>query len=137
MIAHVWLVPALPLLAAILVSAAGQRSARLAGSITTGAVFFSLIMALNVLAGLISTPGVGQVSMVWLRSAGNLSMELGMLVDPLSVIMLVIVFIVSFSLQTLTQWLESSISYGNLNLSFISEALDFSVERQPPNVMQI
>ncbi len=99
MIAHVWLIPALPLLAAILVSAGGRRSARLAGSITAGAVFFSLIMALNVLTGLISAPGVEQVSMVWLRSAGNLSMELGMLVDPLSVIMLVIVCFISLMVQ--------------------------------------
>ncbi len=99
MIAHVWLIPALPLLAAILVSAGGRRSARLAGSITAGAVFFSLIMALNVLTGLISAPGVEQVSVVWLRSAGNLSMELGMLVDPLSVIMLVIVCFISLMVQ--------------------------------------
>jgi hypothetical protein len=45
-----------------------------------------------------------------------------------SFIFLAIVFIISLSLQTLTQWLEDSISYGNLNLSFTSESLGFSLD---------
>ena len=46
----------------------------------------------------------------------------------ISFILLAIVFIVSFSLHTFAQWLEDSVSYGNLNLSFTSETLDFSVD---------
>lgn len=42
--------------------------------------------------------------------------------------LLIVVFLVSFSLQTSIQWLEKSISYGNLHLSFTSEALDLSAD---------
>lgn len=45
-----------------------------------------------------------------------------------SLIFLAIVFMLSLSLQTFTRWLEDSISYGDLNLSFTSESLDFSVD---------
>jgi len=45
----------------------------------------------------------------------------------LSFFMLAVVFILSFSVQSVITWLESSISYGDLNLSFTSEALDLSL----------
>jgi hypothetical protein len=45
----------------------------------------------------------------------------------LSFFLLAVVFILSFSVQTFTTWLEGSISYGGLNLSFTSEALDLSL----------
>jgi len=99
MIYHAWIIPAMPLAAAALVAVIGRRGARLAGNITAGAVFFALIISLKLLLVFIANPTAKEVSLIWLQSAGNLTLEVGMLLDPLAVIMLVIVTFISLMVQ--------------------------------------
>ncbi len=99
MINHAWIIPVLPLAAAVIVALAGKRGDRLAGSISAGAIFFSLIISLKFFAAFLVNPAAKEVSWVWLKSAGNLTLEVGMLIDPLTVIMLVVVTFVSLMVQ--------------------------------------
>ncbi|MCD4814606.1 NADH-quinone oxidoreductase subunit L [bacterium] len=99
MIDHAWIIPVLPLAAAALVALLGRRASKIAGSITAGAVFFALIISLKLLTRLIVNPGVNQVTVPWVESAGKLALEAGMLIDPLSVLMLVLVTFISLMVQ--------------------------------------
>jgi NADH-quinone oxidoreductase subunit L len=99
MIANAWIIPIFPLAAAVLVGLLVPRAKRLAGSITAGAVFFSFIVAIKLMMEMAGHPGATQITIPWLQTAGNLKLEAGMLVDPLSAIMLVIVTFVSLMVQ--------------------------------------
>lgn len=99
MIASIGLIPALPLAAAVAVSLAGRRFGRWAGYVTAAAVFGSLALAVRLLAVLLARPGVMEISFPWLTSAGGLNIPVGMLVDPLAVVMLVVVTFVSLMVQ--------------------------------------
>ncbi|MEW6517079.1 MAG: NADH-quinone oxidoreductase subunit L [candidate division FCPU426 bacterium] len=99
MIANAWIIPLLPLLAAAVVALLGRRVTRLAGGLTASAVFFSLVISLKLLILLLANPRVNQMTWPWLQSAGQLALEAGLLVDPLSAMMLVIVSFVSLMIQ--------------------------------------
>lgn len=99
MIAWVWLIPMLPLAAAMVLGLAGRRGNRWAGYASAAAVFVAFVLSLKVLAALIARPGVTEFSLPWLTTAGGLDIPLGVLLDPLSAVMLVIVTFVSFMVQ--------------------------------------
>ena len=100
MLANVWLIPTLPLVAAMLVALLGRRVNKFAGSITAGAVFFSLIIAIKLAWSLAVKPSnIQEISTTWLKLTNNFQLEVGVLLDPLVALMLVIVTLVSLMVQ--------------------------------------
>jgi NADH-quinone oxidoreductase subunit L len=94
-----WIIPALPLSAAALVALGGRSLNRFAGWITAAAVAGALTFSVQVLLTLLASPGVKEITAPWLQTAGGLTIQMGMLVDPLSAVMLVIVTFVSLMVQ--------------------------------------
>ncbi len=94
-----WLIPALPLAAAVVNSLLGRKGNRVAGWIASAAVAGSLFVALRILWTVLAHPGVTEISAPWLQTAGGLMIQMGMLIDPISSIMLVIVTLVSLMVQ--------------------------------------
>ena len=76
-----------------------KRGGRWAGGLTCAAMLGSLILALKVLLAVMQNPGVSEFSTTWLQSDGGLLIQAGMLVDPLSAVMLVLVTFVSLMVQ--------------------------------------
>ncbi|MBX7258599.1 MAG: NADH-quinone oxidoreductase subunit L [Candidatus Hydrogenedentes bacterium] len=100
---HAWLIPALPLISfAIVGMFIRPRSDKAAGIVATAAVFTSLALALKLATEFLQIPseGAGPVSLVpwsteWLRYDENLVVSVGVLVDPISVLLMVVVTCVS------------------------------------------
>jgi NADH-quinone oxidoreductase subunit L len=99
MLAWVWIIPALPLAAAALLGAVGARAARWAGIASSAAMAVALGLAVKVLVTVAAQPGVYTAGFPWLVTAGGLHIGAGLLVDPLSALMLVIVTFVSLMVQ--------------------------------------
>jgi NADH-quinone oxidoreductase subunit L len=90
-----WLIPALPIVAAGIIALIKQPKRRLASSLAIGSLFLSLLLSLaafaDVLAGWLSGQAVREtVNFSWL-TFGNTSVDLGWVLDPLSAVMLVMV----------------------------------------------
>jgi NADH-quinone oxidoreductase subunit L len=90
-----WLVPAVPMLAAGVIALLKQPRRRLASSLAIGSLAFSLLVALaafgHVLAGWLHGFSVREtVNFSWLQFGSN-SVDLGWVLDPLSAVMLVMV----------------------------------------------
>ncbi len=109
-LAHIWLIPLFPLAGAALMLFLGRRLANRAVSvICVGSVFLAMVYAFGAIAQLIARP-VGQrvvevVLFDWIPAGAmhttsgqlaNLNAQWGMLLDPLSAIMLVVVTGVGF-----------------------------------------
>ena len=91
----VWLIPALPLAGFLLLMVFGRRLGEpAAGWLASVAVGLSFIVSLVVFAGLLAKPGddrqFTQILFQWLP-VGNLRVDVGFLVDPLSITMVLFV----------------------------------------------
>jgi NADH-quinone oxidoreductase subunit L len=92
---NLWLIPALPALAAGLSAFAKQRNRRFAASIAIGSMGLSLLLSLCALTHVLSSTGVGERAMEvfnfpWLQY-GNEWLKLGWMLNPLTAVMLVMV----------------------------------------------
>jgi NADH-quinone oxidoreductase subunit L len=90
-----WLIPALPIVAAGIIALLKQPRRKLASSLAIGSLFLSLLLSLaafaDVLAGWMSGHAVREtVNFAWL-TFGTTSVDLGWVLDPLSAVMLVMV----------------------------------------------
>src|SRR5882672_12452130 len=90
-----WLVPAVPMVAAGVIALLKQPRRKLASSLAIGSLGFSLLMALaafgHVLAGWMSGHAVREtVNFAWVQ-VGSTTVDLGWVLDPLSAVMLVMV----------------------------------------------
>jgi NADH-quinone oxidoreductase subunit L len=90
-----WLIPALPIMAAGIIALLKQPKRKLASSLAIGSLFLSLLLSIaafaDVLAGWASGQAVREtVNFTWL-TFGASSVELGWILDPLSAVMLVMV----------------------------------------------
>jgi NADH-quinone oxidoreductase subunit L len=85
-----WLIPALPILAAGIIALLKQRSRILAASLAIGAMAASLLLSLCAFAHTLSTPGIAVHNFRWLQF-GDQWLSLGWLLDPLTAVMLVMV----------------------------------------------
>src|SRR6266700_156104 len=90
-----WLIPAVPMGAAAVISLLKQPRRRAAAALAIGSLAFSLLLALaafgHVLAGWMSGHAVREaVNFTWLQF-GNATVDLGWVLDPLSAVMLVMV----------------------------------------------
>ncbi|HEY3705742.1 MAG TPA: NADH-quinone oxidoreductase subunit L [Terracidiphilus sp.] len=90
-----WLIPALPMVAAGIIALLKQPKRKLASSLAIGSLFLSLLLSLaafaDVLAGWASGHAVREtVNFAWL-TFGATPVELGWILDPLAAVMLVMV----------------------------------------------
>jgi len=90
-----WLIPALPIVAAGFIALLKQPSRKLASSLAIGSLFLSLLLALaafgDVVAGWVTGHVVREtVNFAWMH-IGATTFDLGWVLDPLSAVMLVMV----------------------------------------------
>jgi NADH-quinone oxidoreductase subunit L len=90
-----WLIPAVPMVAAGVIALLKQPRRRLASSLAIGSLGFSLLVALaafgHVLAGWMSGHAVREtVNFTWIQF-GNSNVDLGWVLDPLAAVMLLMV----------------------------------------------
>jgi NADH-quinone oxidoreductase subunit L len=93
MVELVWLIPALPLAGFLILLVAGSRLPEpVAGWIATALVAGSFLVSLVVLAGLVDEPEntFSQILFEWIP-AGSFSVDVGFLLDPLSMVMILFV----------------------------------------------
>jgi len=94
---QLWLVPALPLLAAGVLACLPRRACRLAAGLAIGALAVSLALSLAALAVTLAAPGPegfrAVVNFPWLVW-GEHTLHLGWVLDPLAAVMLVMVSLV-------------------------------------------
>jgi NADH-quinone oxidoreductase subunit L len=92
---NLWLIPALPALAAGLSALAKQRNRKFAASLAIGSMGFSFLLALCAFAHTLSVGGHGDTgrevfNFPWLQYGGDW-LQLGWMLDPLTAVMLVMV----------------------------------------------
>jgi len=92
---NLWLIPSMPVLAAGVSAFATRRNRRFAASVAIGSMFLSLLLSLAAFAQVLQLIGKGieakeVVNFPWLQ-VGNEWLKLGWLLDPLTVVMLVMV----------------------------------------------
>jgi NADH-quinone oxidoreductase subunit L len=92
------LAPLFPLAAFLIILSLARRTPRLAAGVSLSAVSASLVLALLVLLSQIAAPGRLEGEIVWL-AIGGVRLGAGVLVDPLSSLMLVVVSSVSLLVQ--------------------------------------
>jgi NADH-quinone oxidoreductase subunit L len=92
---NLWLIPSIPVLAAGLSAFAKQRNRRFAASVAIGSMFLSLLLSLAAFVQALHFSGKGVetkqvLNFPWFQ-AGNESVKLGWVLDPLTAVMLVMV----------------------------------------------
>jgi NADH-quinone oxidoreductase subunit L len=90
-----WLIPALPIVAAGIIALLKQPKRKLASSLAIGSLFLSLLLSLAAFADVLTRWASGHavretVNFAWL-TFGTTPVELGWILDPLSAVMLVMV----------------------------------------------
>jgi NADH-quinone oxidoreductase subunit L len=89
-----WLIPALPMLAAGVTALLKQSQRRLSAALAIGSMGVSLLLSLIAFAHALSSPAREFVNFPWMQF-GNQWLSLGWLLDPLAAVMLVMVTFVS------------------------------------------
>src|SRR6059058_4628475 len=92
---NLWLIPSIPVLAAGLSAVAKQRNRRFAASLAIGSMCLSLLLSLVAFAQMLHLEGDGielrqVINFRWFQ-VGNEWVKLGWVLDPLTVVMLVMV----------------------------------------------
>jgi len=95
MVSHLWLIPAIPVIAAGMIALLKRPARRLAATLAIGGLFCSLVLAIAAFAHVLTAwrhhaPTRDVVSFNWF-SLGASSMQLGWVLDPLAAVMLVMV----------------------------------------------
>ena len=98
---HAWVIPALPLLATVLIMFFGKRLPRKGVEIGVGAVAGSLVWSIGVFLNFAGKAGGPHIerSLEWFPLGGGLSLELGMLVTGMTAVMFLLVTFVSLMVQ--------------------------------------
>jgi NADH-quinone oxidoreductase subunit L len=126
-----WLVPLLPLLGSLLLMlGAGRLSTRIEAAIGALSVGFAAIIAFTIATGFLLDPPAGAVFQQtlwrWL-DVGGLSVDIGLRLDPLSLVMMLVITGVGFLIHLFaTEFMEGEEGYGrffaHLNL-FVASML--------------
>ena len=112
-----WLVPLLPLLGSLaLMLGAGRLSTRAEAAIGALSVGFAAIIAFTIAAGFLRHPPAGtafqQTLWHWLN-VGGFSAEIGLRLDPLSLVMMLVITGVGFFIHLFaTEFMEGEDGYG-------------------------
>ncbi|MCJ7498374.1 MAG: NADH-quinone oxidoreductase subunit L [candidate division Zixibacteria bacterium] len=98
MLSYSWLIPFFPILAFVLIIFFTIKKPKLSSLVSIGAVSLSFVFSLIVLITVLSNPVTSEFKINWLDLPG-FKVEAGMLIDPLTAIMLMVVTIVSMLVQ--------------------------------------
>ncbi|MEX0755088.1 MAG: NADH-quinone oxidoreductase subunit L [Actinomycetota bacterium] len=94
MLSSVWLIPVLPLAAAVINLLLGKRLGRFAGLLASGVMLAAFALGLGILFDLLSLPGEERLHIVrgweWIAS-GSFEVGVDLRVDPLAVTMLLVI----------------------------------------------
>lgn len=93
MVQYAWLIPAMPLLAFLVIVALTYRKPILSAFVAVTGTAVSLVISLAVLAATING-WEGEIRVNWL-DLGTLKLELGVLVDPMGAVMFVVVTVIA------------------------------------------
>jgi NADH-quinone oxidoreductase subunit L len=94
MLANAWIIPLLPLLAFVLIVLFTSRNQRLSSLISIGAICLSFVLSLVVIGTVLKNPVASEFKFNWIDLLG-FKIEMGMLIDPLTAVMLFVVCMVS------------------------------------------
>ena len=94
MLANAWIIPLLPLVAFVLIVLFTNRNQRLSSLVSIGAICLSFVLSLFVIASVLKNPVTSEFKFTWIDLLG-FKIEMGMLIDPLTAVMLFVVCTVS------------------------------------------
>lgn len=94
MLEHTWIIPALPALAFVLITFFTRWNEKLSAGISVGAILLGFVYSVGVLIETLGNPEPFEMSFRWITLAG-FHLEIGILIDSLTAIMLMVVTIVS------------------------------------------
>ncbi|MBI4721654.1 MAG: NADH-quinone oxidoreductase subunit L [Candidatus Stahlbacteria bacterium] len=92
-------IPFLPFCAFAITGLFTGKHRRVSQNISIFAIFFSLCLSVLILMEMLVVPGNYEFQLPWLKILPSLPIEIGMLINPLSSVMLVVVCTVSFFVQ--------------------------------------
>jgi len=98
MLQYAWIIPALPLAAFTVIVFFTHRHRTLSAGISIGAILTAFALSLPILFSVLADHGPHEFSIPWL-DFGTWKIELGLLIDPLTAVMLLVVTIVSSCVQ--------------------------------------
>ena len=93
-----WIIPVLPLVSFTAIIFLTIKRPRLSAYISIGAVFSAFILSVIVLSEVLSNPVSSEFKFTWISLPG-FRIEMGMLIDPLTAVMLMVVTMVSTLVQ--------------------------------------
>ena len=98
MLQNAWIIPALPLAAFTLIVFFTHRRRALSAGISIGAIVTAFALSLPILFSILADHGPHEFSITWL-DFGTWDLQIGLLLDPLTAVMLLVVTIVSSCVQ--------------------------------------
>ncbi len=98
MLQNAWIIPALPLLAFVLIVFFTHRHRALSAGLSIGAIVAGFVLSVPILFKVLGDPGPHEFYFKWL-DFGTWDLQIGLLIDPLTAIMLLVVTIVSSCVQ--------------------------------------
>src|ERR1700757_606663 len=111
-----WLVPALPLLGSvILMLGAGRLSTRIEATIGALSVGLAAVIAFTIAAGFLAgPPGTVYQQTLWhWLDVGGFSVQIGLRLDPLSLVMMLVITGIGFLIHLFaTEFMEGEEGYG-------------------------
>ncbi len=94
MLANAWIIPLLPLIAFVAIIFFTNRNQKLSSLVSIGAVCLSFVLSLFVIASVLKNPVASEFEFTWIDLPG-FKINVGMLIDPLTAVMLFVVCTVS------------------------------------------
>ncbi|HEY2800851.1 MAG TPA: NADH-quinone oxidoreductase subunit L [Chthoniobacterales bacterium] len=94
-IAHLWLIPAVPLAASLVILSLANTQGTAAAAVAVGGQVIALLFALAAFAQTLATPGYRAFQNFTWFTFGEQSLRLGFVLDPLAAVMLVMITFVS------------------------------------------
>ncbi|MGB7061195.1 MAG: NADH-quinone oxidoreductase subunit L [Candidatus Zixiibacteriota bacterium] len=94
MLANAWIIPLLPLLAFVIIVFFTNRSEKASSLVSIGAICLSFVLSLIVIANVLKNPVASEFEFTWIDLPG-FKIKVGMLIDPLTAVMLFVVCTVS------------------------------------------
>ena len=94
MLANAWIIPLLPLLAFAIIVFFTNRNEKTSSLVSIGAICLSFVLSLIVIASVLKNPVASEFEFTWIDLPG-FKIKVGMLIDPLTAVMLFVVSTVS------------------------------------------
>ncbi|MGB2988933.1 MAG: NADH-quinone oxidoreductase subunit L [Candidatus Zixiibacteriota bacterium] len=94
MLANAWIIPLLPLLAFVIIVFFTNRNEKASSLVSIGAICLSFVLSLIVIASVLKNPVASEFEFTWIDLPG-FKIKVGMLIDPLTAVMLFVVCTVS------------------------------------------